>query len=65
MQVVVRDLDPQLPLPGVPALDGIADASVEPRRFQRNVILSMAGAALLLASIGLYGVVSQSMAERT
>jgi putative ABC transport system permease protein len=61
----LRELDPQLPMPATRTVDDIADASVAPFRFQRNIVLMMAVTAVLLATIGIYGVVAQTVAERT
>jgi predicted permease len=61
----VRGLDSQLVIPQVRTLDQIVDSAVAPRRFQLELILLFALSALLLAAVGVYGVVSQSVIQRT
>jgi ABC-type antimicrobial peptide transport system permease subunit len=43
----------------------IVAQSVAQRRFQMNLLLVLAGAAVFLAALGIYGVVSQAVAQRT
>jgi predicted permease len=62
---VVRGLDSQLVVPQVRTLDKIVDAAVAARRFQLELILLFAISALLLAALGVYGVVSQTVTQRT
>lgn len=61
----VSSIDPELPLARVRTLAEIVDESVSGRRFQMNIIIAFALASLLLASLGIYGVVSYSVAQRT
>ena len=57
-------VDPQVPVE-VRAYRQIVDASVADRRFTMLVLGAFAGVALLLAVIGIYAVISYSVAQRT
>jgi putative ABC transport system permease protein len=61
----VRSIDPQLPLTQVESMDQVVSDSQAPRRFNAALISSFASAAVLLAVLGIYGVIAFSAALRT
>jgi len=61
----IRGLDSQLVVPRIRTLSQVVDSAVAARRFQLQMILVFALTALLLAAIGVFGVVSQSVTQRT
>jgi putative ABC transport system permease protein len=65
LRSAIRRMDPQLVVPQPRTLAEVVDASVRQRRFQLGLVLAFALSALLLAAIGVYGVVSQSVAQRS
>ncbi len=58
-------IDPSVPIPRTRSMEQVVSASLAPRRFQMLLISLFALAALLLACLGIYGVVSYSVACRT
>jgi predicted permease len=61
----IWQVDDQVPVAHVKTMEQLMEGSVAPRRFQLGLVLLFALSALLLASIGIYGVVAESVASRT
>ena len=62
---MVRELDPNLPLINVQTQEAVIDDQVRRERLFANLSTAFGGIALLLACIGIYGVVAYSAARRT
>ncbi len=62
---VVSSYDRDLPVSDIQTLEAIVDQALSPARFGMLLIALFAGLALVLASVGVYGVISYSVAQRT
>lgn len=62
---VVHTLDPQLALMQVQTMEQLVEGSQAPRRFNTAIISCFAGAAVLLAVLGIYSVIAFTAAMRT
>jgi putative ABC transport system permease protein len=65
LRSILKEIDPKLPLSDVQTLDEVVSRSVAPRRFNMLLITIFASVALLLALVGIYGVLAYSVARRT
>ena len=65
LRAAVFSIDPQLPLTQLETMERVVDEGQAPRRFTTALVSSFAAAAVLLALLGIYGVIAYSTAQRT
>ena len=61
----MASIDPALPIVKVSSIEDLVSASVAQPRFNMTLLASLAICAALLAAVGVYGVVTYSVARRT
>lgn len=65
LQAAVHDTDPAQPVHDVKPLSDLVSSSLAPRRFVADILSFFALVALALAALGLYGLISYSVAQQT
>jgi hypothetical protein len=64
IRATLRGEDPQLPIQAIRSMEEVVDRSVAQLRFQLTLMGVFAASALLVASLGIYGVVAYSVTRR-
>jgi predicted permease len=61
----IQSIDPGLPVFNISSMDDVLDRSLASRRFSADLVGGFAGLAVLLASVGIYGLLAYMVGQRS
>jgi predicted permease len=62
---IVEAVDPLLPIAQVRSMSEVRDAALAQQQFMMVLVVSLGGVALIVAAIGIHGLISNAVVERT
>jgi putative ABC transport system permease protein len=65
LRAALRSIDPDVPLSAVQSVASILSDSVASQRLRTQLLVGFAGVALILAVVGLYGMLAYSVTQRS
>jgi ABC-type antimicrobial peptide transport system permease subunit len=65
MRRALADVDPRLPFSSFQKIEAVAGRSLQEQRYRATLFSVLAGLSTLLAAIGVYGLIAESVAQRT
>src|SRR5260370_15881943 len=65
MRRALQSVDPRLPFSAFHSMAEVRGQSLNEQRYQAVLFSALAGLAILLAALGVYGLIAQSVAQRT
>ncbi len=65
LRAAIREVDPNVPVSNLRPMSGVVSSSLAQNRFRTLLLGAFAGVAMLLAALGLYGVLAQLVGRRT
>ena len=65
LKTTIRDIDPKLPVSEIQTMDAVMGKALSQPRFTASLLVVFASLALVLAAVGVYGMISLLVAERS